>query len=344
VPLRNELEVDVPATIRDVARLAGVSPSTVSRALSMPAVVNAVTRARVQAAAEQLGYAPNRAARGLITGRTGTIGLVVPDLANPFFPSVVKGVQARARASDVAVFLADTDEDATAEVGLVRALAKQVDGLILCSPRAGQDELVSVAQETTVVLVNRLVEGVPAVTFDNEGGMRQAIAHLVALGHRRIAWVGGPQTSWSSAHRILGLNAAAAEHGVELVEVGHFAPTYDGGMAAADQAVATGATAVVTYNDLVAIGLLARLHARGIAVPEALSVVGIDDIAMSRMSRPALTTVRLPKQKAGEIAVELLLALLDDPDSDSARTQGQLLLGELIVRDSTGVAHDPARP
>jgi LacI family transcriptional regulator/LacI family repressor for deo operon, udp, cdd, tsx, nupC, and nupG len=174
--------------------------------------------------------------------------------------------------------------------------------------------------------------------------MRQAIAHLVALGHGTIAWVGGPKTSWSSAHRSIGLFAAAHDHGVRLIDVGHFAPTYEGGMAAADQAVATGATAVVAYNDLVAIGLLARLHARGIEVPEALSVVGIDDIAMSRMSRPALTTVRLPKQKAGEIAVELLLALLDDPDSDSARTQGQLLLGELIVRDSTGVAHDLARP
>jgi DNA-binding LacI/PurR family transcriptional regulator len=328
----------MPATIRDVARLAGVSASTVSRALSLPDVVNAATRSRVQQAAAQLGYQPNKAARGLITGRTGNIGLVVPDLANPFFPSVVKGVQARARANDLAVFLADTDEDATAEVGLVHALAKQVDGLILCSPRAGDDELVAVAQETNVVLVNRLVEGVPAVTFDNGGGMRQAIAHLAALGHRRIAWVGGPATSWSNAQRFIGLHTAAVECGVELVPVGQFAPTYDGGVAAADQAVATGASAVVTYNDLVAIGLLARLHARGIDVPGEVSVLGIDDIAMAGMSRPALTTVRLPKQKAGELAVELLLELLetqpDDPDAGPGR---RVLPGELMVRDSTGV-------
>ncbi len=334
----------MPATIRDVARLAGVSPSTVSRALSMPEVVNPATRARVRAAAEQLGYEPNRAARGLITGRTGNIGLVVPDLANPFFPSVVKGVQARARMHDVAVFLADTDEDAVAEADLVRALAKQVDGLILCSPRASEAELSAVARETKIVLVNRLVEGVPAVTFDNEGGMRQAIAHLVALGHRRIAWVGGPTASWSSAQRIIGLYAAARDHGAKLVDVGDFAPTYDGGMAAADQVVATGATAVVAYNDLVAIGLLARLHHRGISVPDDLSVVGIDDIAMSRMSRPALTTVRLDKQKAGEIAVELLLAVLDDPDPDTIIGTRGKLHGELMVRDSTGVAPDPARP
>lgn len=330
------------ANIRDVARLAGVSPSTVSRALSMPDVVNAATRAKVQAAAEQLGWAPNRAARGLITGRTGNIGLVVPDLANPFFPSVVKGVQARARASDIAVFLADTDEDEAAEIDLVRALAKQVDGLILCSPRATVNALAEIAGNTHVVLVNRLVEGIPAVTFDNEDGMRQAVAHLVALGHRKIAWVGGPKASWSSAHRLFGLTAAVADLDAELVEVGFFAPTYDGGMAAADQAVASGATAVVTYNDLVAIGLLARLHARGISVPEDFSVVGIDDIAMSRMSRPALTTVRLPKQRSGEIAVELLLATLDDPDPDPVGITWRKLPAELIVRDSTGVA--PAGP
>lgn len=122
------------ATIREVAREAGVSASTVSRALSTPEMVNATTRERVLRAAERLGYAPNRAARGLITGRTGNLGLIVPDLTNPFFPSVVKGVQAKAREADYAVFLADTDEDPAAEVGLVRALAKQVDGLILCSP------------------------------------------------------------------------------------------------------------------------------------------------------------------------------------------------------------------
>ncbi|MGZ0146833.1 LacI family DNA-binding transcriptional regulator [Kribbella sp. WER1] len=324
------------ATIRDVARLAGVSASTVSRALSLPGMVNAATRARVAAAVEQLGYEPNRAARGLITGRTGTIGLLVPDLANPFFASLAKGVQSRARRHDVAVFVADTDEDQAAESGLVRALSKQVDGVVLCSPRGSDDELAAIAQDTAVVLVNRAAAGLPAINYDNEDGMRQAVAHLVALGHRRIAWVGGPASSWSTQHRGVGLrNAVQALH-VELAPVGNFAPTYEGGMAAADQVAATGATAVIAYNDLVAIGLLARLHSRGISVPGDLSVVGVDDIAMSRMARPALTTVRLPKQEAGRLAVELLLAMLDDPDA-ATTTHGDLH-GELIVRDSTGPA------
>lgn len=325
------------ATIRDVARLAGVSASTVSRALSMPEMVSPAALARVRWAADALGYAANRAARGLITGRTGIIGLVVPDLANPFFPSVVKAVQARARAADIAVFVADTDEDAAAEVGLVRTLAKQVDGLILCSPRVTDAELVAITQETLVVLVNRLIDGIPAITFDHAGAMRQAVAHLAALGHRRIAWVGGPETSWSGDQRSAALRTATTDHDVELVPVGHFPPHYEGGLAAADQVVASGASAAITFNDLMAIGLLSRLHTRGIGVPDELSVMGIDDIAMARMAYPALSTVRLPKQQAGRIAVELLLALLDDPDPSSVSTRGELP-GELLVRASTGPA------
>src|SRR3569623_253894 len=132
-------------TIKDVARVAGVSPSTVCRALSTPELVKVATRERVQRAADDLRYEPNRAARGLITGRTGNIGLIVPDLANPFFPSVAKGIQARAREAGYALFLADSDEDPAAEAHLVRVLSKEVDGLILCSPRMSEPELRAIA-------------------------------------------------------------------------------------------------------------------------------------------------------------------------------------------------------
>ncbi|MET7281222.1 LacI family DNA-binding transcriptional regulator [Kribbella sp. NPDC005582] len=328
----------MPATIRDVARLAGVSPSTVSRALSLPDMVNAGTRARVAVAVERLRYQPNRAARGLITGRTGNVGLVVPDLANPFFASVVKGVQARARRDDVAVFVADTDEEPAVEAGLFRALAKQVDGLILCSPRSDAEDLVEIADETNVVLINRWVDGIESIIFNDDDATRQAIAHLTALGHRRIAWVGGPEASWSTRHRLLGLRAAATAREVELIEVGSFAPTYEGGVAAADQVAATEATAVVAYNDLMAIGLLTRLHARGISVPDDLSVLGVDDIEMSRMTIPALTTVRMPKQRAGKLAVETLLSLITMPEAVPPIRRERALLGELIVRSSTGPA------
>jgi LacI family transcriptional regulator len=326
----------VAPTIRDVARAAGVSQATVSRALSMPELVRPGTRARVEAAARELGYRPNRAARGLITGRTGNLGLIVPDLSNPFFAAVVKGVQAAARAADYSVFIADTDEEAGAEADLLRALAKQVDGLILCSPRAPDDELASVGADSTVVLMNRRAGERPSVTVDNADGMRQALEHLAALGHRRVAFVAGPRTSWSNGQRERGLRQTADAGGVDLVHLGHFPPQFEGGVAAADLAVASGATAVIAYNDLVALGLLSRLGARGIPVPQALSVVGCDDIGMSAMCHPALTTVSIPKRAAGRATVGLLLSMLD-AGADAGPMHRELPT-QLIVRDTTGVA------
>src|SRR3954463_3228168 len=176
-------------TIKDVARAAGVSASTVTRALTLPELVHPATRDRVRQTAANLGYHPNRAARGLITGRTGNLGLLVPDLGNPFFPSVVKGVQARAHEADYAVFLADTDEDSAAEIGLVRKLSKQVDGILLCSPRMSDEELRTLAVDTPLVLLNRRLARVPSVIPEFADAMRQAVSHLAALGHRRIAYV-----------------------------------------------------------------------------------------------------------------------------------------------------------
>jgi DNA-binding LacI/PurR family transcriptional regulator len=299
----------------------------------VPELVRPGTRARVEAAAQRLGYRPNRAARGLSTGRTGNLGLIVPDLSNPFFAAVVKGVQAAARAADHSVFIADTDEEAGAEVDLLRALAKQVDGLILCSPRAPDEELAGVGEDSTVVLMNRRAGARPSVNAD---GMRQAVEHLAALGHRRVAYAAGPRTSWSNGQREHGLRQTADAAEVDLVHLGHFPPQFEGGVAAADLAVASGATAVIAYNDLVAFGLLNRLGARGIPVPDAMSVVGCDGIAMSAMSHPGLTTVAVPKRSAGRATVGLLLSLLGS-DGEAGPVHRELPT-QLIVRDSTGVA------
>jgi LacI family transcriptional regulator len=323
-------------TIKDVARVAGVSPSTVCRALSTPQLVRAETCERVRRAADELGYSPNRAARGLITGRTSNLGMIVPDLANPFFPSVVKGIQARAREADYAVFVADTDEDPVAEAHLVRALAKQVDGVVLCSPRMGEDELRSIAAETPLVMLNRRVGRIPAISFENVDGMRQAVTHLTALGHHRIGYVAGPRTSWSNRERVRGLRTATAAAGVQLTEIGNVQPQFAGGVAAADLVLAAGVTAVIAYNDVVALGLLSRFNARGIAVPGQLSVIGFDDIAMSAMVHPPLTTVALPMEGIGRAGVDLLIRLLQDPDRfGSARRE---LATHLMVRGSTGPA------
>lgn len=321
-------------TIRDVARVAGVSAATVTRALSTPDVVRPATRDRVREVAATLGYHPNRAARGLITGRTGNLGLLVPDLANPFFPGIVKGVQSRALEADHAVFLADTDEDPAAEAGLVRKLAKQVDGMVLCSPRMAEQELRAVAREVPMVLVYRRIPGVPSVTAEFLDGMRQAVSHLVALGHRRIAYVAGPRSSWANRERVRSLRTVARSSDVDLVEMGSVTPQFQGGVSAADRVLAAAVTAVIAYNDLVALGLLHRFAARGVAVPDDISVLGFDDIPLAAMVHPALTTVALPQGQAGQAGVDLLLDLLDNRDKAVRRE----LPTQLMVRGSTGPA------
>ncbi|MCW2142754.1 transcriptional regulator, LacI family [Actinoplanes cyaneus] len=326
----------VAVTIKDVARLAGVSQSSVCRALADPARVRPETRDRVERAAHELDYHPNRVARSLITGRTLNIGVVLPDLANPFFPSVVKAIQTRARGFDYAVFLSDTDEDPALEVPAIRALAEQVDGFLLCSPRAADEELRSNAREKPIVVLNRRVTPFPSVTADSADGMRQAVAHLHALGHRSVAYVAGPRTSWSNRDRLRGLRAATAARGMDLVEAGNVAPTVDGGAAAADLVLATPATAVLAYNDLTALGLIQRFHARGVDVPGRISVVGFDDIHLAALVVPPLTTVAIAKEQIGRAGVDLLLASM--AGRDSTGTARRVLPTQLIVRGSTGPA------
>lgn len=337
-------------TIKDVARAAAVSASTACRALGTGELVRPETRERVRQAAVDLGYQPNRAARGLSTGRTGNVGLIVPDLANPYFPSVVKGMQARARELDLAVFVADTDEDPKVEFSLLRALSKQVDGIVVSSPRMGEDELREAATETPLVLLNRKVGRIPSVTVDNVDGMRQAVAHLVALGHRRVGYVEGPRASWANRERLRGMRGVTAASEVELVELGNFLPQFEGGVAAADQVLASGVSAVVAYNDLMALGLLSRFTARGVDVPGGISIVGCDDIIASSMVHPALTTISLPKEMTGRAGVDMLVQLMENP-ARHARGAGPSGLASrrelpthLLVRASTGPAVPRAIP
>jgi DNA-binding LacI/PurR family transcriptional regulator len=323
----------VPVTIQDVAREAGVSVSTVSRAFTVPDLVKDETRQHVLQTAERLGYRPNRAARGLITGKTGNFGVIVPDLSNPFFPTVLKGVQARAREADYAVFLADCDENATEEMALVQAMAKQVDGVILCSSRMSPNQLERVVGTTSLVFINRQVRDNPAVLMGAAGGMRQAIDHLAALGHRRVAYLNGPKTSWSNRERRRGLRQSA-RYDMEIVDLGSFAPRFEGGPHAADLAIAEGVTAVIAFNDLLALGVMSRLADRGVAVPEDMSVVGFDDIPMAGMATPPLTTVAMQNERAGRAAVDLLVSLLTVSGADAGDLRRELDC-QLIVRAST---------
>lgn len=297
----------MPVTIRDVAEQARVSVATVSRALSSPHLVNHVTRARVLAVANELGYRPSPAARSLITGRTGNIGIVVPDLGNPFFTGVLKSVQGRAREAGYAVLVGDSDEDAALEEELVRMMAKQVDGVLLCSPGIKDSQIMALAEHSSLTLLNRRVRGIGAALMDSASGMRELVAHLADLGHRRCAYLAGPRSSWSNRERRRGLRAAARQHNIEIVELGPFPPRYESGVAAADGALGADATALIAYNDILALGMLARLRDRGIAVPGDVSVTGFDDLVYAAICAPPLTTVTMPVQAAGRSAVDLLL-------------------------------------
>lgn len=305
-----------------------------SRSFTVPNSVATATRERVLAVAAELHYEPNRAARGLITGRTGNVGVIVPDLGNPYFHAVLQGAQARARRADYAVFVADGQESATEEWALINAMRKQVDGLVLCSSRLPTRKLELLDNRPTVVLLNRRVPDRASVVVDSADGMKQAVRHLAELGHRRCVFVSGPRRSWSNQQRRLGLRAAAAAHGVEYEIVGPVAPQFQSGVERAQEVLDTGASAVLAYNDLVAVGILSRLAELGVRVPEQLSVVGFDDIPLAAMVMPPLTTVSIPTVQAGQAAVEVLLDRLGSPGA--ALPTARKLPATLIVRSTTG--------
>ncbi|HEX6195862.1 MAG TPA: LacI family DNA-binding transcriptional regulator [Jiangellaceae bacterium] len=320
------------ATINDVAQATGVHISTVSRTFSAPHLVNEETRNRVLEVAERLGYRPNRAARALITGKTYTIGLIVADIANPFFAPMIKAAESQARMRDYHILVAETDEDPAVEEELVRAFAKQVDGVQLCSPRMSNELIEKVSHDIPIVLINRMVSDLPCVLMDVASGARSAMEHLIGLGHRKIALLGGPRSSWTSREIRKSATAAARGTDVELTVVSPNPPTVDGGLGLAEQVAGSGVTAVLTHNDLMAVGLMEGLGSLDVCVPDDISVVGFDDIEMAQWVRPKLTTVANPTSSAARTAVDMLLQLGDDRRATAQVT----LRTELIVRDSTG--------
>ncbi|MFJ8888443.1 LacI family DNA-binding transcriptional regulator [Streptomyces sp. NPDC102402] len=321
-------------TIRDVAEAAGVHTSTVSRAFSASHLVKRETRDRVLAVAAELGYQPNETARALTTGRTRNLGLIVSDIANPFYPPLIKAAQSYARVRGYQVFVADTDEDVQVEEELIRTLSRQVDGVVLVSPRLANDVIARLGGDLPFVMVNRRVAGLSAVLMDVAHGAALAVEHLAGLGHRHLTLAGGPRGSWTSAEMRRAAGRAAAARGIRLDVLGPNAPTQQGGIAAADAVLRTGATGVIAYNDLVAIGLVEALDDRGVRVPRDLSVIGVDDTVAGRLNRPRLTTVAMPTAQAGRTAVDLLIQTVETEAPEPATAQTTLATS-LVVRDST---------
>ncbi|MFC9690543.1 LacI family DNA-binding transcriptional regulator [Kribbella sp. NPDC056951] len=307
----------VGVTLGDVAGLAGVSRATVSRAFTRPEMLNTETVERVRGVAERLGYVGNQAARALATGRFGNIAVIVPDIANPFFPPLVRTLQSVAEEADLAVFLGDSDESPEREAKLVTRLGSQVEGFVLASSRQSEELIRNLAHTRPVVLVNRDIEGIPRVVIDSSGGMTEAVMLLKNLNHRHLVYLAGPRDSWSDQQRRTTLIEASATTGltVDIIEVGR--PTYTAGRDAVTAITASGATAAIAFDDVVSQGVLAGLALRNISVPQDFSLIGCDD-TLAPLTTPALTSVSAASAPAGRAAAHLLIKTLQSPTTPTA--------------------------
>jgi LacI family transcriptional regulator len=340
-------------TLRDVAHKVGVHPSTVSRVLNpatRPMVTETIAR-RVAAAAESLGYHPNPIAYGLKTNRTLTAGVLVPDLNNPVFPPAIRGIEDVFGAVGYTAILANTDNDAERErIAVQKMIARRVDGLILATSRR-RDTVVELclAEDVPLVLINRAPDAckAPAILADDVLGVRQAVAHLVALGHRRIAHIGGPPSVSTGHARRAAFVEAMRDHGLKAeprLMVACLAFNEEEGRHAFRELWSRdrNLTAALTANDLYAIGCYDAAAELGIRVPEDVSITGFNDIRFVDKLRPPLTSVRVPLYEMGTHAAKALLLRIQHGDGAAPSVT---LPTELIVRGSTSEARvvRPAR-
>ena len=328
------------ATIRDVAERAGVHPATASRALN-PALAGRVTEdttRRVVDAARERGYRPDPAARTLRTRRSGLVGIVVPDLANPVIAPIVRGIEEALWRAGIACLLADTDNAPAREAQLIDELrARRCDGLIVMTATREDPAVAALADDVPTVLVTRDVDGagLPLVAADDALGVRAAVEHLVALGHTRIAHVTGPPELSTTARRLEAYRDALPG---EPVVVHGPAFTAESGRAAAAELLRDhdDVTAILAGNDMIALGCLEALAERGRSCPEDVSVVGHNDMPLVGRLRPPLTTVAIPQREIGAEAARLLLERLEG--DGAAPAERRLLPTTLVVRGSTAPA------
>ena len=332
----------VRATIADVAARSGVSTATVSRVLSGSVPARPETRDRVLAAARELSYRPSGVARALKRRETRTLGLLVTDLGNPFYPEVVRSVEAAAHERGYGLVLSNAADDPARELAYLDLLIeRRVDGVIIASSHATRRHAAALASNPIpVVLINSgaVGAGLPTIDTAHRRGSRMATEHLLGLGHRRIGHISGPASNTASALRLRGvrdaLRAAGRDNQDLLVAAGN--GHVEGGAAAAEMAEA-GVTAILCYNDLTAIGALRTLRTEGCRVPEDISVVGFDDIEMAAWTDPPLTTVRQPIQEMGQLSVSWVADALSRDEPELPPTVRHLR-PMLVVRGSTHTA------
>ena len=326
-----------PSTLMDVARKAGVSPSTVSRILNGTARVSEDKRLAVLAAIAQMNFAPNQMAQGLKKGRSNTIGIVVQDISSPFFDETLRGVDDGLKHTGYASVIVSGHWNADEEADRIRLLlARKVDGIILLSGRMSDQTVLNFSSQRPIVSTGRALHTRSALGFklDNEAGAHMAVHHLIELGHRKIAFISGPSNNIDAAERLAGYTRALNEAGIafdpQLVVEGNYHEA--SGMLAMNHLFDSQQqfSAVFAANDLSAYGARLALYRKGIRVPDDISLVGFDDLPGSSFTTPPLTTIRQPLYDIGRIATHALLRLIN-----GETVQGDVPPLELIVRETT---------
>jgi len=326
-------------TMHDVAKEAGVSLMTVSRVVNHKDDVSPATRQKVMGVIDRLNYRPSSLARGLATQHTGTLGVVVPDISNPFFSSIVRIAEEEAYAQDYSVFLGNTNEDPQREMAVLQSLEdNQVDGLILCSSRLEDAVLLNILSRfpsSVLIFRKRKRPDVGAITLNDIYGGEIAIHHLLKSGHEKIGLVSGPSISLSAYGRQKGYEKALNEAGIPIrVEwIRNCAPVVESGYETVRDLLKEypEITALFCHNDLIAVGALQACAELGRRVPDDLAIIGFDDIRLAELVTPSLTTLNVPRTMIGTQAMRLLLAQIK---SNTDETKEIHLNPELILRES----------
>ncbi len=315
--MRRRDEGGAVTTLADVAAHAGVSKSTASRALSRPDLVAPETVARVRAAAETLGFIPNRAASHLARGRSGIVALVVPTLDNAFFTPIIAGAQERARESDLQLTVAVHRLDDVDGLDELERLARQVDGCILVAPRGPDDIVRAAGAFGPTVLVDREIDGMTSIVADTASAFAELATRLADAGHRGIVYLGGPEGSWQDRQRSAAIEAAVGER-VGLTALGPFPATFAAGVATADAVIDSGATAAVPYATSIGLGLVFALRARGVASPGEI-VVSAERLVAEAIGADDVPAIDVDGDELGREAMAALLPMLVAPGSGPTR-------------------------
>lgn len=328
---------DAPVTIYDVAHAAGVSASTVSRTFARPGRVSFATAEHIRKVAAELGYrsVDLRMPMAEEKARHHTLGLVIADITNPVFGEIIRGAEDEADRHGYTILLAHGREDAAKERAAIERMLDIVDGVVLSSSRMSDSAIRAIAKQKPTVVMNRGVTGVACVVTDNARGMRRALEHLGELGHTHLAYLSGPEASWANGMRWRALREGAMELGLHVTLHETLEPTQLGGAALAEKVLADQATAVLSYNDLLAAGFMLRVRELGHDVPGDISVVGFDNSVVANMMLPGLTSVAAPLHTLGATAVRNVLSLTSKSSKDVFRPV--VMPTRLVERGSTGL-------